>query len=215
MAILAYCIAEAEPAIEVPVPGLQQKQIRTVVESGLKGFVSDYALEDAASKRPLREAALEFNRILQAFLRQTAILPFRFPSLFAGEEEVSAFLQQHSGEYREDLTRVRNCVQMEVRLSMAIADIQPPGVSGAAYLKARQAHYHRMDEGARELYRAVAPLVRSWKSKSAADTVRCFFLVDRGLVDKFTEHMQSVALPGVMQARVSGPWPATEFLKES
>ena len=215
MAVLAYCITEADARIGVPPEGLQGKKIGDVAESGLRCFFSSYSSDNAASRQPARDAALGFNRILQTFLRQTAIVPFRFPTLLADVDEASAFLREHAGEYLDGLSRVRGAVQMEVRLSTPGSSEHAVENSGAEYLRARQAHYQRVFRIADELHKAVGGSAKSHKTRQVAEGARCFFLVDRGAVDQFVSNVQSAKLPAEVNVRVSGPWPATEFLKES
>jgi hypothetical protein len=214
MAVLAYCITDAEAQIDVPKQGLQGKKIEDIVESGLRCYISNYTADDPASKQPVREAALAFNRILQTFLRQTAIIPLRYPTVLADANEVSSFLRDHAGEYRDGLSRIRDGVQMEIRLSSPAWSGSGVENSGAEYLRARQAHYRRVNQIAEELYKAVGLAAKSYKIRQVAEGARCFFLVDRAAVDQFVGNVRSAKLPADVGVRVSGPWPATEFLKE-
>lgn len=215
MAILAYCITEAEARVEPPHAGLQGKEIQTVVESGLRGFLSDYSVNDPGGKAAVRDAALEFNRALQGILRQAAIIPFRFPTVLADVGEMSAFLRDHANEYREGLSRVRDAVQMEIRLALAAPSNEAPPSSGAEYLRARRARYHELQKAGEELYRQLVPVVRSYKGRQVAGGIRCFFLVESELTGEFMERAKLAEIPSDLTARASGPWPATEFLKDS
>src|SRR5579884_2359283 len=117
MALLAYCIAEAEAKIVPPGTGVQGSEIVTLAEDGLVGFMSEYG----GSSDKARGLAVEFHRVLQEVLRQAAIVPFRFPTLLANDSEMIAFLKENAKEYRERLDRLRDVVQMEVQLSFAAA----------------------------------------------------------------------------------------------
>lgn len=212
MAVLAYCITEPEPAVAVPQAGIQERPIRSLMESGLRCFVSDYSDQGPEARQEIRAAALAFNRILQQFLRQTAVIPFRFPTVLRDDLELNAFLREHATEYKDGLARLRGTVQMEVRLVVSTADGDMVPESGTEYLRARQMRYHELEQiGGKVLEQAGA--VRARSMKPVTNGMRLFFLVDRSDADKFVARMQSIELPEDITARISGPWPATEFLK--
>src|SRR5579862_1858746 len=106
MPLLVYCIAEAGSKIEIPPCGVQGASLRTLIESGLICFLSDY--DHSAGGNHVRDAALDFNRVLQELLRQAAIVPFRFPTLLEDESEIRRFLLQHAAEYCDALARLRD-----------------------------------------------------------------------------------------------------------
>src|SRR5437764_12766147 len=165
MAVLAYCITHPEPQIEVPHTGLQGKEIYASVEAGLRCFLSSYSTDDLASKQPVRDAALAFNRILQEFLRQASIIPFRFPTVLSDDSEVSSFLREHAAEYRDGLSRVQGAVQMEVRLSIDGAAEEVPRSSGAEYLRVREAHHQGLNQIAQALCQSVPAAARRQKPR--------------------------------------------------
>src|SRR5213078_4246868 len=79
-------------------------------------------------KATIRESALEFHRTVQELFRQAAVVPFRFPTILADENEISAFLAKHSSEYESALLRLRDAVQMEIRIEEREA-ASPPAAS--------------------------------------------------------------------------------------
>lgn len=208
MALLAYCIAEAGANIEIPHSGVQEKPIQTVAESGLTCFVSEY--NGGGDRDQIRATAVEFNRVLQDVLQQAAIVPFRFPTLIADESEMRGFLREHAEKYLEDLRRLRGAVQMEVNLT---ADDSPKAtISGADYLRARQARHHKFTATAAAIREALAPWAKDWREHESSGGTRCYVLIPRVDVQSVLQRLQGVKIPGELQARVTGPWPATEFL---
>jgi hypothetical protein len=206
--LLAYCIAVAEAKIEAPSRGVQGKSIRTVSESGLISFVSEYSA--AEDRNQIRSTALEFNRVLQNLLQQAAIVPFRFPTMVADESEMCSFLREHAAGYLENLQRLREAVQMEVNLTVA----EPPKtaqVSGSEYLRARQARHRKLTAAAESIRKALAQWMKDWHEHESSGGTRCYILVSRHAVQSVLQRLQGMKIPDDLRARVTGPWPATEF----
>jgi hypothetical protein len=216
MAVLAYCITETQPEITAPHTGVRGMAIETVRLQDLQCFASQFDPQDLVGKAPIQEGALDFNRVLQECLRQIAIIPFRFPTILTDETALSKFLTEHQAEYRDALLRLRNCVQMEIRLKMQTST-QPQTASlksGAEYLRGRQAQHQYIDSIVARFREAAEPLAKDWRYHETATGIRCFALLDRSDVQAFLRQMKGVSLPGESESRVTGPWPASEFLKE-
>ena len=214
MPVLAYCITELEPRINVPATGVQGSAIKSLQESGLRCFVSNYC--DEPSTKPVRELALTFSRVLQNIFGQIAIIPFCFPTLLSDEAELSAFVREHAALYREDLSRLRDAVQMEVQVNFPQADPKtgPTEQSGKDYMRTRQLRHQKLDAALQEFRRAGQSYIQDWSQRDAATGIRSFALVPRAAVASFLDTMRRATVPPVLNARVTGPWPATAFLKE-
>jgi len=216
MAVLAYCITETQPEITVPQGGVRGAAIEIVRVPDLQCFISQFDPQDVVGKAPLQEAALDFNRVLQDLLRQTAIIPFRFPTILTDETALSQFLTEHQEEYRQTLHRLRNCVQMEIQLKMQTST-QPQATSpksGAEYLRGRQAQHQYIESIVARFREAAQHLAKDWRHHETVAGIRCFALVDRSDVQAFLRQMKGVSVPTESEPRVTGPWPASEFLKE-
>jgi hypothetical protein len=217
MPVLAYCITEPGPQIAVPETGVQGAAIKPLHESGLRCFVSQYTDEPARSgSQQVRETALVFSHILQDFFRQIAIIPFRFPTLLADETEVLGFLKGHAAQYHKELRRLRDSVQMEVQISFRPTedDAGPHKTSGKDYLVARQERRQKLEAAAQEFRRAGGSRIQDWRQRDTPTGIRAYALVPREAVPAFLERAEKIALSGDLKARVTGPWPATEFLEE-
>lgn len=214
MPVLAYCITELEPRINVPAIGVQGNAIRSLKESGLCCFVSNYS--DEPSTKPVREHALTFSRVLQDMFGQIAIIPFCFPTLLADQAELSAFVREHAAQYHEELSRLRDAVQMEVQVNLPQADPKAGLIqqSGRDYMRTRQLRHQKLDAAVQEFRRAGQTYIQDWRQRDTNTGIRGFALVPRSAVPSFLETMGRVALPPDLNARVTGPWPATEFLKD-
>ena len=215
MAVLAYCITETQPEIKAPHTGVRGTVIETIRIEQLQCFASQFDPQDLVGKAPIQKAALDFNRVLQDLLQQMAIIPFRFPTILTDETALSQFLTEHQEEYRQTLHRLRNCVQMEIQLKQTSP--QPSATSpksGAEYLRARQLQHQYIDRIVTRFREAAGTLVKQWRLRETAAGIRCFALVDRSDVQAFFRQMQGVSVPTESEPRVTGPWPASEFLKE-
>jgi len=216
MAVLAYCITETQPEIAVPHAGVRGTTIETVRIDDLQCLTSQFDPQDVVGNAPIQEAALDFNRVLQDLLRQTAIIPFRFPTILTDETALSQFLTEHQAEYREALLRLHNCVQMEIQLKMQTST-QPQATSpksGAEYLRGRQAQHQYIESIVARFREAAQHLAKDWRHHETVAGIRCFALVDRSDVQAFLRQMKGVSVSTESEPRVTGPWPASEFLKE-
>jgi Gas vesicle synthesis protein GvpL/GvpF len=215
MAVLAYCITETQPEITAPTTGVRGTAIETIRVQDLQCLASQFDPQDLVGKAPIQESALDFNRVLQGVLQQIAIIPFRFPTILTDETALSQFLTEHQAEYRQTLHRLRNCVQMEIQLKQT--STQPPATSpksGAEYLRSRQVQHQYIDSIVTHFRESTGTLAKEWRHRETSTGIRCFALVDRSDVQAFLRQMKSVSVPIESEARVTGPWPASEFLKE-
>ena len=215
MAVLAYCITEIQPEITVPHAGVRGTTIETIRVQDLQCLASQFDPQDLVGKAPMQEAALDFNRVLQDLLQQIAIIPFRFPTILTDETALSQFLTEHQAEYRQMLHRLRNCVQMEIQLKQT--STQPLATapkSGAEYLRGRQSQHQYIDSIVTRFREAAGTLAKEWRHRETSTGIRCFALVCRSDVQAFLRQMKGVSIPTESEPRVTGPWPASEFLKE-
>lgn len=216
MPVLAYCITEAEPEIVVPQAGVGKAEIRSLHEAGLRCFVSDYSNQVPVKGKSAPEPALAFGRVLHEIFRQVAVIPFCFPTILADEGEIAAFVREHAAEYRENLARLRHSVQIEIQISHQ-SRAQQGGLrdqTGKDYLRKRQMRHHELAAALQEFRQAGQEWTEDWREREVAGGIRGYALVPRASVQAFLQKMENLPVTTGLQARVSGPWPATQFLKE-
>lgn len=215
MPLLAYCLAEARLAINVPLTGVQDAPLRQISESALQCFISDYRLPSPGEDQEVEQLALAFHRVLKDIFRQVAIIPFRFPTLLQDESEVRSLLRERSQDYASSLARLRDSVQMEVQLTLPG---EPPRVqeatSGVRYLQERQERRQRLAATADALRCQLARHTIDWLQRETAQGLRCYFLTQRSSVQEFLRQLEHSQISSEILARATGPWPTTEFLKE-
>ncbi|HZQ22250.1 MAG TPA: GvpL/GvpF family gas vesicle protein [Terriglobales bacterium] len=215
MPVLLYCIVEDGIAVQVPKTGVRDKLLENIEGAGLACIVSRHDSENLIGDQPIRDMAVTFSRVLQEIFGQAAIIPFRFPTLLTDVAEVQDLLKERGAEYRKDFSRLRDAVQMELRLtSNSSADAPHTKGSGTQYLRARQAQREMFERVARQIREATCSLVRDWRQSDLPSGLRVYALVQRALLDRFVAAMREVHISTGFHARLSGPWPATEFLEE-
>lgn len=218
MQLVLYCVTKSEDIIQTPATGVGGSAVESVEDSGLRCFVSRTSGSGSTLGLAARESALAFHRVIQDIFRQCAVIPFRFPTMLVNQEEVAAHLREHAAEYHEACERLRHLVQMEVLIAYSGAK---PGrnhaestPSGAEYLSERRLRQVRLQSAAEAARAAASSLVRGWRQRSSQDRIRCFALIERGSVASFELQLSRVQMASDLMARISGPWPASAFLKE-
>lgn len=215
MQYLLYCITRDDKSIEVLGSGVAGFSVEQLASSDLRCFFSRVEnCKDLEGKT--RETALQFHRSIQHIFQQTQVIPFRFPTLVDDSSHISNYLQQNAQKYASSLIRLRNMVQMEIRIehrSAIVHDVTTGGRSGAEYLRSRQARQNRLSELAEIFQKAAAAITTEWRVRSSADKIRCFVLIDRSLISQFEQMLARVGVSGDVAVRVTGPWPPTEFIE--
>ena len=128
------------------------------------------------------------------------------------ENEISTFLAEHSSEYENALLRLRDAVQMEIRIEEREV-ASPPAASGTEYLRQRLTSHTNIAETALLFRHASEEWVREWRQREIPSGLRCYALLTREHLESFLTSMKEIPVSPGQTARVTGPWPATEFLK--
>jgi hypothetical protein len=212
MSLLVYCVTEAS-AVNPPFHnGVGGMLLESVEHKGLRCFVSESTSVDS---KDVRDNALVFHRVLKDIFQQAAIIPFRFPTIMSDHSEVIAHLTEHSEEYRSGLSRLRDLVQMELRIQFKESGLDKPAKpSGTEYLRNIQARRAKLEMAAQEFKQLVASFIKAWRQRDSTHGIRCFALIDRTAVIDFQREIGNIPIQSELTARLSGPWPATQFLTE-
>lgn len=205
--LLVYCVAEGSPRL-TDLRGLEDEPVRQVELQRLVLLYSDFS-----TARPLNPAdALRFHAALRSVFDQQAIIPFRFPTFLESEAELKSHLQQNHAKYAADLARLREFVQMEVRIS-AVRENNAPS-SGKEYLEGKLQQSRSLQEAVQAIRDPVADLTTDCKERQTDQGVRLFTLTKRPDVAAFRERISRSQPSTGFTIAVSGPWPATEFFHE-
>lgn len=215
MPLLIYCVTRPDTAVPVGA-GVFEAEVVSRELSGLRVYWS--AMDDPAERlgdaEKLKQAALEFHRVLREILKVCSPIPFRFPTLVESEEALEQHLGDEGEVYRGALERVGDAVQYEMIGSWPDAeqgDTATP-VSGKEYLKRRQEAMARIDALDSKLKRVAGSTVREWRQRQDRRTHRWFALVPREAREQFIAALKSAGPSEGLRLRLTGPWPPSEFI---
>ena len=211
MPVLLYCVAEASALLNCPRTGVRGQPVSRVEHSGLAVFVSRDSHCDAWTRPAVGESVIEFHQVLRQLFESVSILPFRFPTILSGDRELEIHLESASERYKHLLEKYRTSVQMEVRVS----PVEKPGAaataSGTEYLRTRKNQRNEWNQIVAGLAWGAGAAVIEWRVRSLPQGVRWFARLERDSVNQFNAAMKAWKVPAGHIARVSGPWPVTEF----
>jgi hypothetical protein len=211
--VLAYCIAEQRSQIDVPPRGVEGAPVKSIDTGVLRCFASDFG--SRMPDEPVPKMVRAFNEVLRRIFSQAAIIPFRFPTIVESEDVLTQFVESRSAEYMEALQRLRDKVQMDVRITVHRMNrpLESASQSGKGYLEARKAS-HQQAQSILEQFRRVSDShAEEWTQRETGSGIRGFALVTRSSLPLFLEEIARVVMPDGISARVTGPWPPSEFVE--
>lgn len=239
MNCLVYCIFETQGEAPVQLPvGMDGEPVSLVQAKGLSAAVSR-GMAGVAGEHPGVAQLLAYERVVEAFDRQRAVLPMRYGCLLPGEAEVRALLHQNHRAYGAALRDLEGRTELGIRIALepggtGAADLadppgMPPDLGGRTYLEQRQRYYAAVDGSARR-QKAVGERCRAALSGLF---VRCkaevpaaahplfkrpllslYFLVEREKVDAFRQVFQTLDRQVEAKMLLSGPWPPYNFVPQ-
>ena len=190
-------------------------RFRIVHQGTIAAVVSDGGQRLPASPANLRR----YDRIVRELAeRFPAVLPARFGTLMT-EDELAFTLSSRRAVLGALLTRVRNRVQMTIRVVPVISRKPPVEVretapaSGRDYLiaRARTAAAARAVPGFEPVRAAVSRWVRDERVEHQADVASVYHLIPRASVAAYRAALELSAAAANVQAIVTGPWPPYAF----
>jgi len=211
--VLAYCVAEQQTQFSSLGTGVEGAPVRWIDAGRLRCFVSDFAAQMPYA--PVPEMVKAFNQVLQRIFAQAVIIPFRFPTIVESEDRLRQFVESRAAEYSGALKRLRNKVQMDVRIIFKTRENvnTSSSKSGRGYLEGRRDRYQQAQSVMDEFRRVSNSLVEEWIQRDTPSGIRSFALVDRSSLAVFVERIGSVVTPADISARITGPWPPSEFVE--
>ena len=214
MPMLAYCIVDANATVDLPQTGVAGLMVEELQHGGLRCLVSRMA-DDQVKMLAGKDAALAFHRVVQDVFQQVAVIPFRFPTTTAEAPELYSFLVEHAAEYRECLRRLDSKVQMDIRVFWTEAGDSATGEqpqTGTDYLRRKQERQAKLASAAEHIHSVVGQTAMEWRQTDSAQGLRIHVLVARADIDLFQKQIATATVVRDFAVRVSGPWPAAEFV---
>jgi hypothetical protein len=210
--ILAYCGFRHAPELVLPAVGVGDAPVQTASLGDLSLLWSE--VEWPFDSGRMQKSAVEFHEVVHHVFRQTAVIPFRLLSVFDDQQAFTAFAAENKARFLEDLERLKSFVQMECVVYPAPSGRQVDRSSGKAYLEQKAAAMRSSQGLVHALRDAGDHLSREVRVREGKNGTRIFVLVERGRENDFRQAMSVVAIPEHLSRRVSGPWPAAEFLSD-
>jgi hypothetical protein len=223
--LYVYALVAGRPRRPVG-PGLAGERLRVVALAGLHAVVGAMRRRPRPSPAALRRHDEVVRRLAAG---GAGVLPVRFGTLLAGEEDLARVLALRTPELRQTLDLVSGCQQMTLRVygspligpeAAAPAGAARSGMGrdrpGTRYL-ARRLRAHQVPELA-PLRRALAPVVRAERVERHDRPpllASVYHLVPRDRTERYLAIVATAGccLPG-LTVRTSGPWPPWAFAPE-
>ncbi|HEY2117444.1 MAG TPA: GvpL/GvpF family gas vesicle protein [Candidatus Angelobacter sp.] len=210
--VLVYCGFRQAPDLALPTLGVNASPVQVAASDELNLIWSE--VEWPFDPERMQKSAVEFHEVVHQVFKQTAVIPFRLLSVFDDLPAFIAFAAENRERFLQDLNRLKNFVQMECVIYPAPAQTQVDRSSGKAYLE-QKAVAMRSSEGFAQAVRdAVARISHEVRVRDGKNGTRIFVLVERGSEADFREAVSVLPLPQHLSRRISGPWPAAEFLSD-
>jgi hypothetical protein len=207
---LAYCAYLDDPGISVTQAGVSGEPVRVISEDRLRVLWSEVEWPFAPQK--MQQNAVDFHAVITSVFARVAVAPFRLLSVFEDESALAEFVGQRAGELIADLERLKDFVQMECVLYV-LSDREQPE-SGAAYLRQKSEVLRKVDDAAERVRNVLMEVAAEVRVREGNNGRRVYALVGRGCEARFREAVRGVPQLDDVSRRVSGPWPAAEFLSE-
>lgn len=204
MIALLHCVIRDQAPLPLEFGGAA---LLAMAGGGLTLIYSELA---DAPDLPMPESALAFHRVQQEILRERDLVPFRFPTLLEGAE-LAPHLASFAEQYSTALDRAAGCVQMEIEIETPPEQAQT-AASGTAYLRTKAMRNYALRSMGEAVRAIMSPPVIGWRTRATANGQRFFALTRRTELAQFQEKLAQCVMQGA-SLRVTGPWPATEFME--
>jgi hypothetical protein len=208
--ILVYCGFRHAPELALPAVGVNAAPVQVASFDNLNLLWSE--VEWPFDPERMQKSAVEFHEVVHQVFKQTAVIPFRLLSVFDDEQAFTTFAAENRQRFLQDLSRLKDFVQMECVIYPRPSEIDRS--SGKAYLQQKAVALRSSEGFAQAMQKSLAPLSREVRVREGKNGTRIFVLVERGRENDFRQAVTAVPIPSHLSRRMSGPWPAAEFLSE-
>jgi Gas vesicle synthesis protein GvpL/GvpF len=194
--------------------GLGGATLRALDRAGLAAV---YSRHRSLRPRPIPELVLEHERVVEGIMARGAVLPLRFGTELASEQQLAAVLAERHDELLRSLDRVRGKAEIGIRMIATRSASGDPAIdpSGRDYLLARVQEHRRSQQAIDEVHAGLAALSRASRIRQPprpASRFAAAYLVDAERVAEFRRQADRLAQRQAgMQLIVTGPWPPYTF----
>jgi hypothetical protein len=241
---------EADPGLFEKVQGVDRSQRVVLLADGpLAAIASSVPLtefgEESIQERLhdpawLEEKVRAHDAVLAAALGRAALVPFRFGTIYRGEDQVRAMLREH-GELSTTLDRLRGKVELGVkgfldpqRFAAHRAESAPEAEGGRGYLLRKQAERDLTEaresfraEHAQEAHKRLAAVAVEGRANPVQGPevsgrpgemfLNAAYLVPAADAERFRsalDELRSEHAAAGVEYELTGPWPPYNFVAE-
>lgn len=211
---LPYCAFLPSLKISLPQTGVGGAPIQMMAPPDLRLLYSE--VEWPFRPEQMQKHAVEFHGVVNLVFKQVAVIPFRLLSVFENHGALASFVVEHAAAFIADLQRLKDVVQMECVVYPKPAQMASgaSSSSGAEYLRKKAVMVRSAEAFAKAALEATSSVAREVRVRESKNGTRIFALVERGDEAEFSRIMSALPVPEHLSRRISGPWPAAEFLSE-
>jgi hypothetical protein len=190
--------------------------LRRIQSEGLTALVK---VSDAELNRE-SSAVIAYGDQIMRIHQQTTLIPARYGSLLADEQEVTKHLINHAAHYHTLLAKLDDCEEVGIRMTLPESENEAdaPQASGQAYLLARKNVYSVPELAAQQetlINHTLAGLYRDHRATlslfNGQRTYLLSYLVPRATLIQFKTGYFDLAASLGGNATLSGPWPPYNF----
>jgi|TARA_B110000503_G_scaffold116292_1_gene175280 hypothetical protein len=204
--------------------GIIASQYSSPIDADLRliKFEGLTALVKASDAELSREssAVMAYGDQIMRIHQQTTLIPVRYGSLLADEQEVIKHLTEYSAHYHSLLAKLDDCEEVGIRMTLIDNDNETNAqqASGQAYLLARKHVYSVPELAAQQetlINHTLAGLYREHRASlslfNGQRTYLLSYLVPRATLMQFKEGYFDLAAGMGANVTLSGPWPPYNF----
>lgn len=234
MAWYAYCITELQAFPQLNHSRRPQpiENMRGIAGAPVCGYPSGEFLVMVSDYTPGtqldQKSVLEDARVVSECFRSTTVLPFRFGTVFEGDDALRRAVRANRKSFGESVTRLRGKAEMHLKLfvrdgAAAIIDVELPAAVGGEYLtklreraihdRERQSKARTLSVQVHKLFNPLEEEVSCKKVDSGGMLIDIAHLIDHHAIEKYQNRYNNAArqLKGC-ELMLSGPWPPYHFM---
>ena len=161
-----------------------------------------------------------FAQVVAAFHTSRTIIPLRYGCTLADRSQVVDLLEQNQEDYRKLLDELEGRVEMGLRLlRQPVTDEAPHTSDGRRYLDLARKRQGGLTAGESrwtdgligQLSGLYVQEKREARATPGGRLVSLYFLVPRGEVGNFQDHVRQLTVAPDVKLLASGPWPPYNF----
>jgi len=234
MAWYAYCITEQKafpqigrsrrPQTIENMSGIGGSPVHAYPSGEFLVVVSEYSAEFQLDQK----AILEHARVVSECFRSTTVLPFRFGTVFDGDEALRRAVRANRKSFVETVAKLRGKAEMHLKVfvrdgAASVAEIELPQAVGGEYLaklrdkairdRERQSKARTLSVQVHKMFNPLEEEVSCKKVDSGGMLIDIAHLIDHQSIEKYQNRYNNAArqLKGC-ELMLSGPWPPYHFM---